>query len=208
LDWWYGASLADPQLTDIHIVLATIDAKRNIAFQAFGSTTDAARWAVEKSTSSNVYLHPALHSSNRPKGKGSTESAQCLTAVVADLDAQSPYRSSNEGHAPDVASLRLVVADFEQHYRFPLTVIESGYGLYPCIRFKEPFWIVDQQARTEAVNLLARFAEGLRTFARRRSWHATVEGVPLAGLIRLAGTWNRKGTPRLVRFAERDGGPR
>jgi hypothetical protein len=209
LKWWFGTGLADPQLGEMDVVLATIpglDQKRNIGFHAFGGTTEAARWAVEKSALVNVYVHPATHAPHRPKGKGSTETALCLPGVVADLDAQSPYRGSNEGKAPDVASLRLVIADFEDLYRFPLTLIESGYGIYPCIRFREPLWLADRRTRTEAETLLARFTEGLRVFARQRGWPNTVDCVPLAGLIRVAGTLNRKGSPLLVHFADRNGG--
>jgi hypothetical protein len=209
VNWWFGSSLADPQLGKMELVLATIpglDPKRTIGFHAFSCSTEAARWAVEKSTLTNIYLHPATHARHRAKGKGSTETALCLPGVVADLDAQSPHRGSNEGKAPDVASLRLVIADFEEHYQFPLTLIQSGYGLYACVRFREPLWLPDRRTRTEAEHLLARFTEGLRVFARQRGWPNTVDCVPLAGLIRMAGTLNRKGSPLPVHFADRDGG--
>jgi hypothetical protein len=97
--------------------------------------------------------------------------------------------------------------NFETHYQFPLTIIESGYGSYPCVRFREPLFLEDMKMRKEAEDLLRRFAEGFRVFGRQRGWPLTVDAVPLAGLIRLAGSLNRKGSaPRPVRF--HDGGER
>jgi hypothetical protein len=225
LGWWFNGSLADPQVGRMDLVLATIPRldKTNgrsaaatagragtIGFHAFDAPKEAALWAVEKSALVNVYVHPALHAPDRPHGKGATHTARCLPGVVADLDAQSPFRSSNEGKAPDVAALALVIADFEQHYQFPVTAIDSGYGIYACVRFREPLWLEDQTSRADAETLLARFTEGLRVFARRRGWPNTVDRVPLAGLIRVAGTLNRKGDPPCpVHFTDaRNGGAR
>jgi hypothetical protein len=204
LGWWFGPALSDPGIGAPQIVLATLSGKRSpIAFQPFDSTAEAAQWAVEQSARTNVYTHLALHGPNRPKGKGSVESALCLPGVAVDLDAQCSFRGSNEGKAPDVASLRLIIADFQVHYHFPLTIIESGYGVYPLVRFREPLWLDDMRAREEADSFLARFGESFRVFARKRGWPSTVDRVGLAGLLRVAGTYNRKGnTPLLVRFAE------
>jgi hypothetical protein len=205
-DWWFGPALSDPQFGDVDIVLATLSSAGSIAFRAFRAPLDAARWVVAESAHTNVFTHVALHSPDRPLGKGSDDSAVCLPGLAADLDAQSPFRASNEGKAPDVASLELVIADFEQNYQFPLTLVASGHGIFAHARFKEPLWLEDKRSRTEAGHLLARFAEGLRVFARQRGWPATVERVPLAGMTRAAGSWNRKGDPpRAVRFLDRNG---
>jgi hypothetical protein len=209
LEWWYGPALSDPQMGDMRIVLATIPRKGNIGFASFETADEAACWAVEQSAHTNVYTHIALHAPERPKGKGTTETAVCLPGLVADLDAQSPFRGSNKGKAPDVASLRLLIADFDTHYPFSLTLIESGYGVYACVRFREPLFLEDMQTRKEAEDLLRRFAEGFRVFGRQRGWPLTVDVVPLAGLVRLPGSLNRKGqSPILVSFSGRDGGAR
>jgi len=206
LEWWFGTALGDPQLGEMDLVLSTIDRNGKVRSQGFRSRTEAARWVVDQSAQVNVYVHPALHSPHRQKGRGSIETALCLPGLVADLDAQSVYRASNEGKAPDVLSLHQVIGDFESHYRFPLTQIDSGYGTYACIRFREPWWLPDQQTRTEAEHLQRRFAEGLRVFARQRRWPETVDLVSIGGLIRVAGSLNRKGEPPLlVHFVERDG---
>src|SRR5215831_9619632 len=106
LDWLFGRATCDPQSGDPRIVLATLSLQnsKRIGFRAFESTTEAARCAVEESVNTNVYTHLALHTADRPRGKGNTDTALCLSALAADLDAASPYRSSNEGKAPDVAS--------------------------------------------------------------------------------------------------------
>jgi hypothetical protein len=201
-NWLFSRALSDRQSGDTWIVQATISLQRKISFQAFDSTLDAARWAVKESINTNVYTHLALHTPDRPKGKGNTDTTLCLTALAADLDAASPYRGSNAGKAPDVASLRLLICDFEESYQFPLTVIESGYGLYAMVRFREPLWLEDKRARKEADDLLGRFTEAFRIFGRKRGWPNTVDRVPLAGLIRVAGTLNHKGNPPLpVRFS-------
>jgi hypothetical protein len=207
LDWWYGPALSDPQMGDMRIVLATISRKREIGFASFETADEAASWAVEQSTYTNVYTHIALHAPDRPKGKGTTDTAVCLPGLVADLDARSPYRSCNAGKAPDVASLRRLIADFESHYPFSPTLIESGYGIYACVRFREPLFFEDIKTRKEAEDLLRRFAEGFRVFGRQRGWPLTVDLVPLAGLVRLPGSLNRKGqSPILVSFSDRDAG--
>jgi len=207
--WWFEPAFSDPQLGDMRLVLATISRKGEIGFASFETTDEAASWAVEQSAHTNIYTHVALHVPDRPKGKGTTETALCLPGLVSDLDAQSPFRGSNEGKCPDVASLGLLIQDFETHYPFRLTVIESGYGMYACVRFREPLFLEDNKARKEAEDLLRRFAEGFRVFGRQRGWPNTVDRIPLAGLMRVSGTWNRKGNPPLpVRFRERDGGAR
>ena len=209
LGWWFDPTFIDPQLGDMQIVLATIPlgGSKAIHFHAFESRAEAARTALDLSMRSNVYTHIAAHAPDRPNGKGSHETALALPGLAADLDACSPYRASNEGKAPDLTSLALVVADFEQHMQCPLTVIESGFGLYACVRFREPWWLDNRAARQEADNLLARFAEGFRIFGRKRGWPNTVDRVPLAGLIRVAGTLNRKSNPAiLVRFRDANNG--
>jgi hypothetical protein len=201
----FGPALSDPQLGAAEPVLATIQ-RGKIGFEAFETVAEAAAWAVNESERADVYTHVALHAPDRPKGKGSTETALCLPGVVADLDARSPFRSSNEGKAPDVTSLYQVIRDFEKHYPLPLTLVESGYGIYAHLRFREPLWLEDKKARVEADNLLTRFTEGLRVFARQRGWPNTIDRVPLAGLVRLPGTLNRKGNSALpVRFSDRRG---
>jgi hypothetical protein len=205
LTWWFQAALSDPQSEEMEIVLATIRGGK-IDFEAFESPSEAAAWAVEQSAHTNVYTHVALHTPDRPKGKGTTETALCLPGVVVDLDARSPFRGSNEGKAPDVASLHQVISDFEKHYPFSLALVESGFGLHGHARFREPLWLVDAKTRVEADNLLTRFTEGMRVFARQRGWPNAVDRVPLAGLVRVPGTFNRKGDPPLpVRFADRSG---
>ena len=153
-----------------------------------------------------MYFHIALHG-HCPRGKGSFESAGCLPGLLADFDAQSPFRSENEGKAPSVESLYSLVSDFEAHYPFHLTLIESGYGIYPSIRFREPLFLPDQRTRNEANGLLSRFAEAFRIFGCAHGWRTTVDRLNVAGLVRLPGTYNRKGpSPLPVRLVERDGG--
>jgi hypothetical protein len=201
--WWFDPALSDPQVGDMRIVLAIKARTGKIGFAAFERPSDVARVAVEQSAHSDVYTHVALHAPDRAKGKGCTETALCLPGLVTDLDAQSAYRGSNQGKARDVDSLRLLIADFEEHYQLPLTLIESGYGLYALVRFREPLFLEDKAARTEADTLLARFAEAFRVFGRKRGWPNTVDRVPLAGLVRVAGTLNRKGnSPLPVRISE------
>lgn len=208
LDWWFAPAFADPQQGDMRIILATIKHKgAPINLQPFDNTAAAARWAVEQSAHTNVYTHIAAHCPDLPKGKGSIESALCLPGVAVDLDAQCAFRGDNKGKAPDVASLRLLTADFETHYQFHLTVIESGFGLYDFVRFKEPLFLEDLAARKEAHELLRRFAQGFRVFADERDWPRTVECVPLSGILRVPGTWNRKDSaPLPVRFSASLGG--
>jgi hypothetical protein len=195
LDWWFGPALAKTQRGTAEIVLATISRKGQIAFKPFDTTLAAARWAVEESARSNLYLHIALHAPNRPNGKGRITTALYLPGLIADLDAKSPFRASNHGKAPDMLSLRLLIRDFHAQYRLPLTLITSGYGIYACVRFREPLFLEDEKARKEANNLLIRFGEAFRISARQHAWPLTVDSVYLSGLVRLSGSWNRKADP-------------
>jgi hypothetical protein len=207
---WFGAALSVKKVPDQAIVLAAIVRlkKDRMGFARFENIQDAARWAAMESARSNLYFHAALHG-HCPRGKGSLESAVCLSGVIADLDAQSPYRGENEGKAPSVESLYSLVRDFENHYPFRLTLIESGYGIYPSIRFREPLFLTDQRTRDEAGELLNRFAEAFRILARARGWLSTTDRVSLAGLVRLPGTFNRKRpSPLPVRLVTPNGGVR
>jgi hypothetical protein len=126
-----------------------------------------------------------------------------LPGLVADMDAMSPYRKSNEGKAPDVQSLENLIHDFESHY-YNLTLVRSGFGLYPTARFKEPLHLEDEVTRKEAETLLKRFTEAFRIFARQYRWPNTVEVVALGGLIRIPGTFNHKASsPIPVRLEDR-----
>jgi hypothetical protein len=208
LNWWFGPALSDPQLSGMQIVLAAIrrPKKDKMHFAAFDNVAAAAQWAVAASMLSNVYYHAAIHGP-RPNGKGSIDTALCLPGLLADLDAQSPFRSENEGKPPTLEALYLLVRDFEKHYPFQLNLVESGHGIYPQVRFKEPLFLVDQKTRDEAGELLSRFAEAFRIFGRQRGWPHTVDRVTLAGLVRLPGTWNRKGSsPLPVRLIDRAAG--
>jgi hypothetical protein len=208
LKWWFGPALSDPQLPGMKIVLAAVvrPKKDKMHFAAFDNVAAAVQWALKASEHANLYFHAALHG-QCPTGKGTIESALCLPGVVADLDAQSPFRAENEGKAPSVEDLYLLVREFEQHYPFRLTLVESGCGLHPSLRLREPLFQVDQRTRDEAGELLYRFAEAFRVLGRAHGWPNTVDRVPLAGLIRLPGTFNRKGSsPLPVRLVDRSGG--
>jgi hypothetical protein len=209
LTWWHGGALIDPQSPDKQIVLCAIrhPKKDSMQFEAFADIPGAVRWAVAAAAHSNVYYHIALHG-YCPRGKGSIETALYLPGLVTDLDGQSPFREDNAGKAPSVEALYQLIHDFEQHYPFRLNLVESGYGLYPQIRFKEPLFLGEPETRKEANELLARFTEAFRALARPRGWHATADRTTLASVLRLPGTWNRKGSsPRPVRLVDRAGGP-
>ena len=210
LRWWFAPALADPCLPGMQIVLAAIVRLKHsrMYFRAFESIDDAAQWALQECVRAHVYVHAALHG-ECPKGKGSAETALCLPGVVADADAQSPFRADNEGKAPTCEALQLLIGDYEQHYPFRLTLVDSGYGIYPFHRFREPLVLVDRRTRDEADQLLTRFAEAFRIFGRQRGWSNTVDRVPLAGVVRPPGVLNRKGpSPLPVRLLDRNGGVR
>src|SRR5262249_40936087 len=110
-DWWFGRAVSDPELPAAQIVLAMIRPAKGknkdggIYFTACSTVDEAVACALEESLHVNVYTHAALHG-HRPNGKGSNATALCLPGVVADNDAQSPFRGSNEGKAPSVECLR------------------------------------------------------------------------------------------------------
>ena len=202
LEWWFGPALADPQAPN-RIVLSTICRGRYDRSKEFDAVGPAADWAVGQARHSDLYLHLALHMPKGPERlttRGVIDSAVCLPGLAVDLDAASPHRSSNQGHAPDLDSLHDLVTDFEERYGPGLTMVGSGCGLHVYGRFREPLWLLSRSDREAADRLLKRFASGFRILAIKRGWPSSVDTCGLATLLRISGTLNHKGQlPVLVR---------
>ena len=200
LTWWFGPALNDPQAPS-NMVLSNIIRGHYEGSREFDAVGPAADWAVGQARHADVYLHVALHMPKGPERltmRGVADSSSCLPGPAVDLDAASRYRASNQGLAPNVEALLVLVKDFEECYGPGLAVVSSGHGLHVYSRFREPWWLLSRSDREAADRLLKRFANGFRVLAIKRGWPNSVDTCNLASLLRVTGTLNRKGERPLL----------
>lgn len=88
----------------------------------------------------------------------------------------------------------------------PTWVIHSGHGLQAWWLFEEPWMFDHQEERAMAAKLCKDWSATLRARARQQGWDADQVG-DLARVMRLPGTWNRKGVPVRTSVLT-SGGPR
>lgn len=87
--------------------------------------------------------------------------------------------------------------------RAPTVVVSSGYGLQAWWVFQEPFLIRTEADRVEAGRMSAGWVALANRRAAKHGWKLDPVG-DLARVLRIAGTWNRKGVdPRPVSVVSR-----
>lgn len=165
----------------------------------FTSLEAAALWAAEEAKAKDVYFGVGLAGGNFGR-RNSAADVVAIGALWADIDLAAPYRigkalPENMGQAREMLA-RLPIQ--------PSLVVDSGHGLHAYWVFKEP-WILESDAERE---LAARIARGWHGQVCRGAaafgWKLENLG-DLARVLRLPGTFNRKGPkPAEVRILEED----
>ena len=162
----------------------------------------AARWIQARL---NVYLHVHLHR-NLPDGessrRGSLDTVHVAIGVWADIDCCGPGRKKlAEVLCPTVADAVWIAEEFDRRYQpLALSLFQSGYGVYPMLRFKKPLVIQTSSERTLLENYSRRFHNALHRIASQRGWTGAVEYADPSKILRLPGSFNFKDNdhPRLV----------
>lgn len=168
-----------------------------------GAGLVAERARVLSDGSKDVYVavslaeHPGL-----PDTRIKSGSAAGIVGLWADLDIADPdvHKKWNLPPSVDATMELLHAAGLE-----PTVIVHSGHGLQAWWLFHE-FWAFDDEnARLEAAGLAQRWNTTLQVRAAERSW--VVDSVfDLARVMRVPGTYNRKGTaPVPVQLLHADG---
>ena len=153
-----------------------------------GETDAAAQQAAELATTGCVWFGVAPRAERLTGGRRGGAS-DCLTipALWLDIDIRSDAHASEQ--LPETLDDALALLD-----EFPLpatAVVDSGHGLQAWWQLTEPL------AGDAATKLLADWGATWARLGDRHGWH--VDNVfDLARVMRLPGTWNRKGKPKLV----------
>jgi hypothetical protein len=154
---------------------------------------------------SDVYFHIHLH--DLPEGqsacRGSSEKVRAAIGVFSDIDAWGPNRKKPRATlCPTVEDAIWIVDEFDKRHS-PLKislVIQSGYGCYPAILFREPLLLEHQKDRELLESIGRRFHAALHAIAAERGWTGAVDYCDQAKVLRLPGcsNWKDPSSPKLV----------
>ena len=165
---------------------------------AFFSTLElqcAAENAAARAETADVYFGVCPYSQRPANGRGSEDIAGALVGLWLDVDVyhESAHKATNLPPTREAA--------FDLLYempRKPSVVVSSGYGLQGWWVFDEPIIIRTQEDRARCKKLAEGWNLGAQAVGRKHGWHVDNVG-DLARVLRLPGTWNRKGSdPRKV----------
>ena len=152
-------------------------------------------WAVKE----NVYLGCALRGANLgPTLRGEKADCVAIPGVWADLDYAEGggHKKPNLPQTEDDA-MRLLAEMGPP----PSIIVHSGRGLQAWWLFKEPWAFESDDDRAKAEALTKGWCSTLRARAKVHGWDADQVG-DLTRVMRLPGTWNRKGVPKKTRLLE------
>lgn len=160
-----------------------------------GNAEEAASIAVREAETRNVYLTCCLRGQRAPRDfgvdrYGAAETAVVFPGVWLDIDMASPHRKKDSARLPQTEEDCTELMD--RIGLLPSVVLRSGYGLQPWWLLKEPLRIVDRAAHRRAAMLSEAFTRRAVALARDLGWELDAK-FSLATILRLPGTWNRKG---------------
>lgn len=166
--------------------------KRSVWCQAI--TEETIRMLETWAQLENVYMGCGLHAVNHgPTLRGEKADVVAIPGVWLDIDYGPGHKKPNI--PPTEADAHALLAEMGLP---PSLVIHSGHGLQAWWLFKE-LWRFDRDAeRFEAEQLTKGWCSTLRAKAKAHGWDADQVG-DLTRVMRVPGTWNRKGIPRPVR---------
>lgn len=185
---------ADAVASGFWVVIFSLPSKRA---RAFASLDAAAVYAEEESMSHDVYCGVALTKENLAKKSEATDAA-AIIGLWADIDMVAPHRPDKP-----LPKSREEVDGLLAALPFPPSmVVDSGYGIHAYWQFKEP-WVLDsEEVRAKAGRLAKGWHGRVCSLAAERGWRLENLG-DLARVLRVAGTFNRKGSsPVSVRVLE------
>ena len=158
------------------------------SFWANGITDDLIGHLLTWAEVENVYIGCGLRGENLgPAQRGLSEAVTAIPGVWVDLDFGDGHKKKNLPPTQDTA-LELL----RELGPPPTLLIHSGHGFHAWWLFREP-WVFDSdEDRLKAEVLTKVWCDMLRARAKEQGWDADQVG-DLARIMRLPGTWNRKG---------------
>jgi len=138
----------------------------------------------------NVYVGCALRDQSfGPTARGKREECTVIPGLWLDIDYGAEHKKPNLPPTQHDAQQLMESLGLP-----PTMVVHSGRGLQAWWCFKEP-WIFDsEEERTVANQLTEGWSNTLRAAAHARGWDQDPVG-DLPRVMRLPGTWHRKGVP-------------
>ncbi len=177
-----------PALDGLHLSIWDKQTKRTDFFE-LPDIDSAAANAEARADKNDVYFGVCPYVTVPEAGRGSEDIAGALVGVWLDVDVFHP-----EAHkAANLPPTREAAFDllYEMPTR-PSVVISSGYGLQGWWVFEEPFLIRNDADRLRAKRLALGWNLLAQLQGKKHGWHVDNVG-DLARVLRLPGTWNRKG---------------
>lgn len=185
-----------PDLGGHHLLLWRLPSKRSEWVQEVTSNTIARieQWAE----SEDVYAGCGLRNTNLgPTRRGERADVVAIPGLWIDAD----YSGNSGDHKkpnlpPTEADARKLL---EEMGLPPSAIVHSGHGLQAWWLFREPWVFEDDADRDKAERLTKAWCDTFRAKAQARGWDADQVG-DLPRVMRLPGTWNRKGAPVQTRL--------
>jgi len=179
---------------DRRLAIFTLPNKRT---RFFTSLKAAALYAAEESKTQDVYLCVGLAGADC-RSKPSASEIVSIAGLWADIDLPAPWREGK----PLPATMEEAWSLFDKLPFPPSLIVDSGHGLHAWWLFKEPWVFETDEERMEAAKRAKGWVNLIRDTARSLGWELDPVG-DLARVLRLPGTWNRKGSPPVsVRMIE------
>lgn len=174
-----------------------IPSKRSAWFKELGD--DVLTTITTMAAKDNVYVGCALRRADLgPTLRGEKADCTAIPGLWLDLDYGSEHKKPN---LPETeADAQVLLADMGLA---PSVVVQSGRGLQAWWLFKEPWKFDSDEERDEAERLTKGWGSTLRAKAKARGWDADQVG-DLPRVMRIPGTWNRKGVPKRVSLLSLD----
>lgn len=152
-------------------------------------------WAAKE----NVYIGCGLRGANLgPTLRGEKQEVVAIPGVWADLDYAEGGGHKKPNLPPTEADAMALIAEMGLA---PSIIVHSGRGLQAWWLFKEPLVFDSEEDRAKAETLTKGWCSTLRARAKGHGWDADQVG-DLTRVMRLPGTWNRKGVPKKTRLLE------
>ncbi len=180
-----------PDLGGHHLLLWSTPSKRSEWVQAVTPDTVARieRWAETE----NVYVGCGLRRDNLgPTRRGERAEIVAIPGLWIDadyLDSKGDHKKSNL--PPTEADAHKLLDEMGLP---PSAIVHSGHGLQAWWLFREPWIFEDDADRDNAERLTKGWCDTFRAKAQAHGWDADQVG-DLPRVMRLPGTWNRKGSP-------------
>lgn len=179
---------------DHHALLWTLQDKRShwVPLRDNGAAAVAERASRLAADEMDVYISVSLSAvSGGPHRRIAAADSAGIMGLWADVDIAAPDVHKKWNLPPDEKS---ALALLERAGVEPSLIVHSGHGLQAWWLFDEAWLFDSEQDRGAAADLAQRWNTTLRVRAAENGW--TVDSVfDLSRVMRVPGTFNRKGTP-------------